>query len=264
MLVRMLATTWLVPPALNIALVLCGLLLMRMYRRLGLALTIVGVVSLWLLSTLVVSSHLAVSIQKHPATSADIIARNDSRAIIVLGASHLDNAAEYGVSTPTQVALARLHYAAHLHNQTGLPIMLTGGRMNRLEVHADVMGESLQNQFGIAAKWYERKSSTTWQNALFTAEILHPVGNSNIVVVTHAYHMQRAVNLFELAGFNVTPAPTQLSRVFPWQEWRYWLPDATALDLSAKVMHEYLGLLWYRLFTPVDSSFERDVQIYGQ
>lgn len=260
----MLANTWLVPPAINIALMLFGLLLMRWHRRLGLLVTFIGVISLWLLSTLVLSSYLAVSIEKYPAADPDTIAGNKSQAIVVLGASHFDNASEYGVSTPTDAGLARLHYAANLHNRTGLPIMLTGGQMNRLEIHADVLGESLQSQFGIAARWYERKSATTWQNALFSAEILQSAGITNIVLVTHAYHMQRAAGLFELAGFNVTPAPTQLNRVYPWREWRYWMPDVRALDLSGRVIHEYLGLLWYRFFSPVGSASERNIQLYTQ
>lgn len=260
MLIRMLANTWLVPPAINIGLVLFGLLLMRWYHRLGIFTVVTGVLSLWLVSTFVVSSWLAVSIQKYPAVGPDTMVQNNAQAIIVLGASHFELADEYGVSTPTDDGLARLHYAASLHNRTGLPILLTGGRMNRLEVHADVLGESLQSQFGISAKWYERKSATTWQNAVFSAEILQTEGITNIVLVTHAYHMQRAVKLFQLAGLNVTPAPTQLSRIFPSREWRYWMPDVRALELSGHVVHEYLGLLWYRLFSPVGRASEREIQ----
>lgn len=262
MLVRMLANIWLVPPAINIVLMLIGLVLMRWKRYLGLFVLSTGVLSLWLLSTFVVSSYLAVSIQKYPAATPDTIEKNKSQAIIVLGASHLDMATEFGVSTPTDEGLVRLHYAANLHNRTGLPIMLTGGQMNRLEIHADVLGESLQSQFGITAKWYERKSSTTWQNALFSAEILHSSGVKNILLVTHSYHMQRAVNLFEWAGFNVTPAPTRLHSVYSWRKWQYWMPDVGALKLSSSVMHEYLGLLWYRIFSPIDDALERKMQLY--
>lgn len=259
MLLRMLANTWLVPPAINIALILFGLLVARWHRRLGGLAIVTGVMTLWLFSTLFFSSYLAVSIEKYPAADPQSIVQKKSQAIIVLGASHLDAASEYGVSTPTDRGLVRLHYAANLHNRTKLPIMLTGGQMNRLEILADVMDESLQSQFGITAKWHERQSETTWQNALFSAEILHPTGVTDIVLITHAYHMQRAVRLFELAGFNVTPAPTQLNRVYPWRDWRFWMPDVRALDLSSNVIHEYLGLWWYRLFSPVDSTTERDI-----
>ena len=263
LLLRTLANIWMVPPAINVALMLLGLVVIRWQRKLGLLICSIAVGSLWLLSTLVVSSYLAVSIETHPAADPEAIKKSKSEAIIVLGASHLDMATEFGVSTPTDAGLVRLHYAASLHNRTGLPIMLTGGRMNRLEVHADVLGESLQSQFGIVAKWYERKSSTIWQNALFSAEILHPDGITDIVLITHAYHMQRAVNLYELAGFSVTPAPTRLHRVYPWRSWLYWMPSVQALELSSSVIHEYLGLLWYRLFSPAGDASEREMKVYA-
>lgn len=262
MLVRMLAGTWLVPPAVNILLMIIGLLLMRWARRTGMLLLLTGVVSLWLMSTPVFSSLLAATIERYPAVTVETIATSNAQAIIVLGSAHVDHADEYGVSTPAPVGLVRLHYAANLHRRTGLPIMLTGGPMNKgQEVHSEVLAGSLENQFGIKAKWLEKKSATTWQNALFAAEILQAVGIADVVVVTHSYHMQRAMHLFELAGFNVIAAPTRLSTMYPWRDWHYWMPDSRALDLSANVLHEYLGLLWYQLVSPVGNRLEREVRL---
>ena len=127
----------------------------------------------------------------------------------------------------------------------------------RQDIHAQVLAESLRSQFGIEAQWLEEKSATTWQNALYSAEVLHPQDVKNIVLITHSYHMARAVMLFELAGFTVLPAPTQLSTAYPLKDWRYWMPEIKGLQLSASVMHEYLGLLWYQLVSPVKSSLEQ-------
>lgn len=262
-LVRMLANAWLVPPAVNILTLVVGLLLTRWHRRLGLLVSLAGLFSLWLFSTLFFSSWLAASIERYPVASPETIKHNEVQVIIVLGSGHLDMADEYGVSTPTANGLVRLHYTANLHRRTGLPVMLTGGPMNqRQEVHADIMGESLQSQFGISARWFERKSATTWQNALFSAEILQPVGVTNVALVTHSYHMQRAVKLFELAGFKVTAAPTRINGVYPWRDWRFWIPRVQALDLSSGVLHEYLGLWWYSMVSPLGNSTERELRLY--
>ena len=249
---------WLVPPAINILFMVCGLVLTRWYRKTGTVILLFGLFSLWLMSSLWFSSLLASSIERYPAIDPNAMQHSEAQAIVVLGTTHLDDAAEYGLTTPDERALVRLHYAASIHRRSGLPVMLTGGPMNKQQdIHAEVLAESLQSQFRIKAKWLEGKSATTWQNALYSAEQLHPQNVKNIVLVTHSYHMARSVMLFELAGFTVLPAPTQMSTAYPWREWRYWLPEISGLQLSASVMHEYLGLLWYYFVSPADNSAER-------
>lgn len=134
--------------------------------------------------------------------------------------------------------------------------------MNKAQdIHSEVLAESLSSQFGISSTWLEKRSATTWQNAAFSAEILMAEGIDTIVLVTQAYHMRRAAMLFEMAGFTVIAAPTQLSPSFPWRDWRYWMPKSDALHLSYLVFHETLGLLWYQLVSPVGSTFENEVTL---
>jgi uncharacterized SAM-binding protein YcdF (DUF218 family) len=261
-MLRVFASFFLLPPAACLLLVITGLLILRLATRTGVLLIALGIFSLWLLSTPVVSSRLHASIEHYPALTAEQLASTDAEVIVVLGAGHYDNAAEFaGQSAPVAAALSRVHYAAYLHRQTGLPLMTTGGPMNRQQdVHAEVLAEAL-DVYGAPVQWLEKTSATTWQNALFSAEILAPQGIEKVMVVTHSYHMRRAVMLFELAGFEVLPAPTQLSTTYPLNRLPYWLPGAEALDLSHDVLHEYLGLLWYRLVSPVGNASERDLRL---
>lgn len=219
----------------------------------------VGFVSLWLLATPIVSSALHRSIEKYPALS--LSEAGDAQAIVVLGAAHYDNAPEYnGNPAPVARSLSRIHYTAHLHRVIGLPVMTTGGPMNRdQDIHAEVLAAALK-VYGVKVTWSENRSATTWQNALFSAEILHPLDINNIIVVTHSYHMARARLLFELAGFKVIPAPTQLSTTFPLNRVMYWLPDTRSLDLSYHVIHEYLGLMWYSLVSPLGNRAEESLE----
>ena len=259
----MLLSIWLVPPALNIAIIATGFIVSRWYFRVGAFISVFGLLSLWALSTAYVSSVLHRSIELHPVFDTTTVDQSDAQAIVMVGASHYDLAKEYGVSTPTEDGLARLHYAAHLHNETALPILLTGGPTNaRQDIHSEVLAGSLRNQFRIEAKWLERRSSTTWQNASFSAEILHPEGIKKVLLVTQSYHMQRAVNLFELAGFIVIPAPTQVSASFPWNDWRSWMPQIIWLELSSLIFHEYIGIAWHQLVPPVGSTYENNLKHY--
>ena len=261
-MLRSLVSAFLMPPAINIIAVFAGLLLLRFFKRTAILFILLSLISLWLLATPLFSSMLHESIEKYPAIDSSTIAQHSPQAIVVLGAAHYDAAAEYNRQpVPTAYGLTRLHYAAYLQQQTGLPVMLTGGPMNRdQDVHSQVLERALA-VYGVNARWREERSATTWQNALFSAEILLPQGVQSVIVVTHSYHMRRAVRLFELAGFNVLPAPTELSTRFPWRSWAYWLPDSKSLALSHSVLHEYLGLLWYQWASPVANVSEREIRL---
>ncbi len=263
MFLRLLLKSLLLPPAINLLAIAFALLLAPRFRKLSWLLIALSTISLWLLSTAVVSSRLANTLQRYPALSTEQALQSGARAIVVLGASHLDAAPEYGASSPNDDAMVRLHYTANLHRRTRLPVLLTGGPVNRMQhVHSEVLAQALQQEYGITPAWLERKSATTWQNALYTAEILHPVGIRDILLLTHAHHMPRAVHLFEIAGFKVTPAPTRISATYSASDWRFWLPGTASLDVSADVLHEYLGLLWYQFVSPVDSRVENELRQY--
>ncbi len=260
-MLRALASTVLMPPTANLLLILFGWLISRYLKWTGRLLVVLGLASLWLLSTPVVSSFLHSTIEQYPALEPAQAKSSGAGAIIVVGRAHFDDAREYGGKpAPVPAALSRLHYAAYLHRQTDLPLLTTGGPMNRdRDIHAEVLASAF-DIYRIPVQWTEGRSSTTWQNALFSAEILLPLGIGKVIIVTESYHMARAVMLFEAAGFDVTPAPTQMSTSFPLTAAAYWVPDTEALDLSHDVLREYLGLLWYRLVSPVGNTRERDLK----
>ncbi len=66
--------------------------------------------------------------------------------------------------------------------------------------------------------------------------------------MTSARHMPRAAACFRALGMTVVPAPAdRVIRSGPLRV-RDWLPDAVALEGSLGAIHEYAGLLAYRLF----------------
>jgi uncharacterized SAM-binding protein YcdF (DUF218 family) len=86
----------------------------------------------------------------------------------------------------------------------------------------------------------EGLSSNTRQNAQFTADILFPQGIKKIILVTSALHMRRAVASFEKQGFTVIPAATDYEARTRF-DWTGFLPDASALDGSARAIKEIVG-----------------------
>ena len=100
---------------------------------------------------------------------------------------------------------------ALLHRRTGLPILVTGGTLRTSEPPvAALMADSLVHDFQVPARWVERESRDTWENARLSAAILHEQGITSVYVVTQAWHMRRAIVAFADTGITVTAAPTLL------------------------------------------------------
>ena len=109
-----------------------------------------------------------------------------------------------------------------------------------------IMQHILQNEYGISPRWIEDAAFTTWDNARLSAPLLKRHNIRRIVLVTHAWHLRRAVPLFESQGLNVIPAGIQFSstRIDSILD---LLPTPAGLRDSTFALHEWLGILWYKL-----------------
>jgi uncharacterized SAM-binding protein YcdF (DUF218 family) len=95
----------------------------------------------------------------------------------------------------------------------------------------------------------EEKSSTTYENALFSKALLNSAGRegARIWLVTEATHMRRAMGCFRTLGIECTPAPCDHHA---WREEFSILsviPCARGVSRVAQAAHEWMGLFWYRL-----------------
>jgi uncharacterized SAM-binding protein YcdF (DUF218 family) len=140
-----------------------------------------------------------------------------------------------------------LRYAARLHRITGLPIFVSGGAVRgREERVADVMAQVLKEDFGIDVAGEETESSTTFENGVFSSKLLKDRGIDKVALVTHAWHMPRALASFRAAGANVVPAATGFTEPIG-LTLDQCLPSVRALTRTYYAMHEWLGIAWYRL-----------------
>lgn len=93
------------------------------------------------------------------------------------------------------------------------------------------------------------ESQNTYEDARETAQLFQSRGlEKNILLVTSAAHMPRAVRLFRKQGFTVYPASADFRSgvEFP-ARWFALLPAEWALDETANALHEYVGLAAYAL-----------------
>jgi len=172
-----------------------------------------------------------------------------AQAIVVLGSGLYLDAEEYGGDTVTDRSLVRLRYGAALARRLQLPVLVSGGTpamASRSE--ADVVGDVLEHEFGVPVRWRETQSQDTADNAALSAQILRAAGIRRIALVTQAFHMPRARRLFEAAGLEVVPAPTDFRGIAGRAPMFFdWVPQARALHISYYALHEWLGLAWLEL-----------------
>jgi len=235
----------LLPPLVLVILLATGLLLRRRQPRLATSLTLLATAALYALSTPWVGGLLLKSLEiSAPVSPAQL---QTADAIVVLGGGRRTDAAEYGGDTLNGISLERLRYAARLHRASGLPILVTGGKPGSGSLaEGRIMQHILQDEFGISVRWVEDAALTTWDNARLAALLLKQADVQRIVLVTHAWHLRRAAPLFEAQGLGVVPAGIQFSRTRV-DSVMDLIPTPAGLRDSTFALHEWLGILWYKL-----------------
>ena len=229
------------PPTGLLTVIIIGLLLGR--RRFGRLLTWAGVIGLYLLATPVVSANLLLALQ--PGLPTVPPADHPPGAIVVLGAEIIRDHSVPLCARPGLLTMDRMRTAAALARRTGLPILVSGGLIHPDEATvAAVMADSLRDDFRVPVRWVEDRSRNTWENAKFSADILHKAGIDSVYVVTSSWHMRRALLSFEGTGLTVTAAPTPLFESLG-PLWGEFLPQADAWETSYFALHEWIGYAWY-------------------
>ena len=245
----------LLPPVPLLLLVLVGARLLLPRRGLGWLLIVVSVALLWLSACTGAAQLLSRTLlPPPPALSFDRIrelraeaAAKKPVAIVVLGAGSEPFAPEYGVSSLQAQSLERLRYGIWLANQTGAPLAFSGGvgwAQQGSTSEARVAAKIAADEFGHPIRWVEDDSRDTRENAAKTIALLKPAGIQHIVLVTHGYHMRRALRAFtEAAGtaMQIDAAPMGLARglVAPALE---WLPSTSGFRDVRELLRELAGL----------------------
>ena len=216
-------------------------------RRSIFALLVFVVATIYALSTPVAAGILFQRLQIYGSIASSRWAQlaTDSSAIVILSAGRRNYAPEFGGETVDALTLERIRYGAYVARQTNLPVLVSGG-LGAVSL-AELMARTLQSDYSITPRWQEKKSRNTAENAIFSSEILRRSGVRNIILVTHAWHMKRAVAAFISNGMRVTPAPTGFYVPDVRGFWSAITPDLSTLRMSGYGIHETLGYVWYKV-----------------
>ena len=217
-------------------------LLLSARRRLKGGLVAAALAVLWLtVFSLPIVSHALRGALETDHPPVEPVSLPTAQAIVVLGGGIRPPDVAGGVPDLSGAA-DRVWFAARLFHAGKAPVMVLSGGSNP-QVSATSEARAMREfavdlGIPIGAMLLEEQSRNTRENARFTAELLRP--SAHILLVTSALHMHRAKALFETNGFTVTPAPadhearTRFGAVD-------WLPDAEALDGSARAIKELVG-----------------------
>lgn len=147
-------------------------------------------------------------------------------------------------------ALARRHPEARL--------IFTGGSgllFDQSVREADVLAPFF-SQIGLdpARITFEDQARNTYENAQLVSDLAAPKPGETWVLITSAFHMPRAVGCFRKIGWDVLPYPVDFKTTGKagWHVGFNVSGNLGALDLG---VHEWLGLLFYRITGRTDALF---------
>ena len=234
------------PPASLLCVLALGLILAAAgCRRLGWTILFLGTMLFYALCTPYVAHRLHAPLETIPALSDEAARASNAQAIVVLSGGFLAQAQEYGEDVIDHVTLQRVRYAAHLQRITGLPVLTSGGRLDRAKMSlAEMMKHALETDFGVPVMWIEDRSADTYENARNSAAILKSADISRVLLVTHAAHMARSVSVFTAAGLTVVPAPTAFLPPLRMTVGDF-TPSLSAFADSFYGIYELIGARWY-------------------
>ncbi|HEY5604296.1 MAG TPA: YdcF family protein [Gammaproteobacteria bacterium] len=241
---------FILPPTGLIILAMIGIGVSLLWKKLGLWVAALSLAGLLLCSLPAVSALLIDTLQTDLPIPDSELKKNLAKvdAVVVLAGGRRSASEEFGDDTVSGYSLERARYAAWIVKRTGLPLIISGGRVhNEHQSEAQLMQQLLQKEFIVIVDHLEEQSRSTFENAKYTAQYLKENELRSIALVTHAWHMPRAKAAFAYFDIQVIPAPTAFyGRLAPGQPDNY-LPSSEALKTSGLAFHEIFGQWWYGL-----------------
>jgi uncharacterized SAM-binding protein YcdF (DUF218 family) len=227
--------------------------------RLGRAVTCIGVFLIFTACFTPLGAALIRPLEdRFPVAPEDMAAPS---GIIVLGGA-LDELLTEAHGQPSLIeGAARLTEAVALARRfPQARLIFTGGSasLNAKESQSEAQGvHRLWSELGVpeSQMTFEDASRNTWENAVFTRNLIEPKLGDHWLLVTSAWHMPRAMGIFRRVGFNVTAYPVDF---LTFGDGRDFEPTPAVLDeltMLTFAIHEWVGLAAYRLTGKTDALF---------
>jgi len=256
-LFRKILISWLFPPGIIIiAILLLSLLFIFNKKKIATFLTLFLIAILFLLSSWLGEYILVKPLEDDYIFSPPILSDNYnlSNPIIVVLAGDMVNGsfkASEGNAEIGEVTLSRLVGAYFLYLKINCPFLVSGGTVPGFS--GDIPAADVMQQFlidlGVPEEdiYTETQSRSTIENATFTMDMIRKQNFQEVILVTSAIHMPRAMFAFQNSDIPVIPYPVNflyenispgLLNIFP---------NRSSWEHNLRALHEWVGLLYYKL-----------------
>lgn len=171
--------------------------------------------------------------------------------IIVLGGSVYGASPDLsGRGAPGPDTVQRMVTGARLQRRLGVPIIISGGKVHKTSGSIANVTKRFLIDLGIPSQAVilENRSRDTYENARYCKAICDQKGFARPVLVTSGYHIKRSILSFKKVGLNPLPFPCAIT-TWPNKQycWHSYLPKAGALATTSAALHEWIGLLYYKM-----------------
>ncbi|AUI85799.1 hypothetical protein BS333_05085 [Vibrio azureus] len=174
--------------------------------------------------------------------------------VMVLGNGHVVDDELPPTSQLSRAALMRLAEGIRiLRMYPGAKLILSGYAGGSKVSHARMMA-NVALALGVSKSdiILLEDAKDTWEEARQSAAF---VNQKEVVLVTSASHMKRALLEFNAAGIKPIPAPTNFLSVKDIEQpWQKYAPKSQYLEQTELYWHELLGTLWQKLLNKVGYS----------
>lgn len=166
--------------------------------------------------------------------------------VMLGGGATLDNPNFDGLGNLSGSGANRLLTTARLYRKTGLPIILSGGQVYKDTGNEAQIAKRQLIGLGVPDSKIilENSSRNTTENAQQTKLILEKKQFKRPILITSAFHMERAVKNFAKVGFTVQPYPAdyKVSTGIAFYANKL-IPSYNGLFNTGTALREYLALM---------------------
>ncbi len=227
-------SSWLLPPGLQIVLLMSSLLLGKRHPRLARTLASLTLFSLYWLAT----PYFARPLIQHVESRFSPIPTQPYTAVVCLTGGNNYHAPEFGSIGPSGASALRCLYGMMLAQERHLPLIISGA--GTLEPPEALTTQVYLNRLHPSQKVLLEADSRNTREAPLALLQRYPDLRGAIILVSDALHMRRASGWFRYAGFVVAEAPTRYVSFEPLSV-RSFMPDALMLDQSRDALREWSG-----------------------
>jgi len=204
---------------------------------------------LWLSSTPFFAGELMARLERdYPPLAAENLPEAD--VIVLLGGAIRGKVSDDTLADMSGVGDRLIHAVAAYKAGKAPLILVTGGAPDGYDSEAAQIREILV-VMGVPFEKIvlEIRNRVTADSRRYLPETLRAIGADSVVLVTSAFHMRRAMWVFDTLDVQVYPAPTDHQVLVPGEFMSVldFVPNVGALQRTTWAIHEAIGLLYYRM-----------------